>query len=186
MPRPDEDHDLCLALRARQTWALERVYDLYGRRAFGLAYRITNDSTAAEEAVQDAFLSIWQHADRINPARGRLLQLLLAIVRNKSIDLLRRQRGQPVLFPEFDLTLLKQPSMEVADVAILGVQREVILGAMKIIPADQRRTIELAYFLGYTHTEIASEMDVPLGTVKSRLRLALDKLRTLLQEEHAT
>src|SRR5688500_1910279 len=83
-----------MGLRAREIWALEALYDVYGRRAYSLAYRIVSDHGAAEDAVQDAFLDLWQHAERLNPSRGTLESLLLTVVHHRAIDRLRKIRGQ--------------------------------------------------------------------------------------------
>ena len=175
-----------MALRARDTGALEALYDVYGRRAYSLAYRIVSDHGAAEDAVQDAFLDLWQHADRLNPSRGTLDSLLLTVVHHRAIDRLRKIRGQTRLHAGVDIETLQDLTPEEGDMAALAVDRRYVQEALSSLPAEQHRCVELAYFGGYTQVEIASIMNVPLGTVKSRLRLALERLRTILVERETS
>jgi len=175
-----------MALRARDTWALEALYDVYGRRAYSLAYRIVSDHGAAEDAVQEAFLDLWQHAERLNPARGTLESLLLTVVHHRAIDRLRKIRGQTRLYAGVDIETLQDLTPEEGDMASMAVDRRYVQEALSNLPAEQHRCVELAYFGGYTQVEIASIMNVPLGTVKSRLRLALERLRTILVERETS
>ena len=175
-----------MGLRARDTWALEALYDVYGRRAYSLAYRIVSDHGAAEDAVQEAFLDLWQHADRLNPSRGTLESLLLTVVHHRAIDRLRKIRGQTRLHAGVDIETLQDLTPEEGDMAALAVDRHYVQEALSGLPAEQHRCVELAYFGGYTQVEIASIMNVPLGTVKSRLRLALERLRTILVERETS
>jgi RNA polymerase sigma-70 factor, ECF subfamily len=170
------------ALRERDTAALEQLYDLCGGRAFSLAYRILGDHGIAEDAVQDAFIDLWQHTDRLSPERGSLLSLLLTMVHHKSIDRLRKARGQTRLHIEIDITLIQEIDSEARDVADVATDRSEVAKALAMLPGEQSRCVELAYFGGYTQVEIASIMNVPLGTVKSRMRLALERLRLILRE----
>jgi RNA polymerase sigma-70 factor (ECF subfamily) len=170
------------ALRNRDTRALENLYDLCGGRAYSLAYRILSDHGSAEDAVQDAFIDLWQHTDRLNPERGSLLSLLLTMVHHKAIDRLRKTRGQTRLHTTIDISLIQEIDAEARDVADIALDRSSVEKALTVLPAEQSRAVELAYFGGYTQVEIASIMNVPLGTVKSRLRLALDRLRLILLE----
>ena len=175
-----------MGLRAREIWALEALYDVYGRRAYSLAYRIVSDHGAAEDAVQEAFLDLWQHADRLNPSRGTLESLLLTVVHHRAIDRLRKIRGQTRLHAGVDIDTLQDLTPEEGDMAALAVDRRYVQEALSSLPAEQHRCVELAYFGGYTQVEIASIMNVPLGTVKSRLRLALERLRTILVERETS
>ena len=181
-----DPYELLLALRSRETTAVARLYDAYGRRAYSLAYRIVGDHGAAEEAVQDAFVDLWQNAERLDPNRGSLQSLLLTVVRFKSIDRLRRQRGQAGLHNSMDIDLLQDTQSDGFDTATAVLERNTMLDALSTLPVEQSRAVELAYYGGYTHVEIASIMNVPLGTVKSRLRLALERLRTVLIEREVS
>ena len=170
------------SLKERDPAALEQLYDLCSGRAFSLAYRILGDHGIAEDAVQDAFVDLWQHTDRLSPDRGSLLSLLLTMVHHKAIDRLRKARGQTRPHYEIDITLIQEMDSEARDVADVAMDRSEVAKALAMLPEDQRRGVELAYFGGYTQVEIASIMNVPLGTVKSRLRLALERLRLILRE----
>jgi RNA polymerase sigma-70 factor (ECF subfamily) len=170
------------ALKNRDTRALEHLYDLCGGRAYSLAYRILSDHGAAEDAVQEAFLDLWQHTDRLSPDRGSLLSLLLTMVHHKAIDRLRKTRGQTNIHTTIDISLIQEIDSEARDVADTALDRSLVEKALAALPLEQSQAIELAYFRGYTQVEIASIMNVPLGTVKSRLRLALERLRLILME----
>jgi len=171
---------LVAALRARDPRALEALYDEYGRRAFGLAYRILGNGEAAEDAVQEAFIALWNQTDRIDEARGRVGSLLMTIVHRRAIDMLRSQRGLAGRAYALEVDVADPAADDilasVADAMTLDAVRVVLAG----LPAEQRVCIELAYFEGMTQTEIADREGVPVGTVKSRLRLGLTRLRSEL------
>jgi RNA polymerase sigma-70 factor, ECF subfamily len=160
--------------------ALDQLYEQYGAMAFSIAYRITGDRSAAEDVVQDAFLGAWRNAARYAESRGSVRTWLLSIVHHRSIDAIRRRRPT-VELPDSETTLpgsLTLPDTW-ADVE-LRLDREAVLTAMGGISDVQREAIELAYFGGLTQTEIAERTNVPLGTVKGRLRLGLQGLRAAL------
>ena len=180
MTTSDEEDVLLAGLCAKDPLAIERLYDSCGRRAFGLAYRLVGDYGAAEDIVQEAFLGLWQYADRIDPRRGRLISLLLTIVHHKAIDRLRQQREPAQVQNPCDPP---DPANDPADLALQALDRSVVQDALSSLPAEQRRTVQLAYFGGYTHREIAAATEAPLGTVKSRLRIALLRLRLILREK---
>jgi RNA polymerase sigma-70 factor (ECF subfamily) len=180
MTNPGEDAALLSRIKARDPEAMGALYDSYGRRAFGFAYRLVGDYGVAEDLVQDAFLAIWQHADRLDPSRGRLITLLLTIVHHKAIDLVRKQRGRG---PVPDPSLLAAELPDTADLAVESLDRDAVREALAELPQEQRRTLQLAYFAGYSHKDIASATRAPLGTVKSRLRIGLQHLRLILREK---
>lgn len=161
--------------------AVAVLYDRYGSAAYGLAYRITNDATIAEDAVQDAFVSVWQQAARFDPARGKARTWLLTIVHHKAIDAVRRRSGRAERAlpegPEEFVSTHGNPEEQ----AVWNMEAAAVRDALARIPDDQRRTIEMAYFMGMTHVEIAEQMNVPPGTVKSRLRIGLEKMRAYLR-----
>jgi RNA polymerase sigma-70 factor (ECF subfamily) len=167
------------------TAALAALYDRYSSLAFGLAVRILRDPQTAEEVVQDAFLSVWRRAASYRPERGEVRAWLLSVVHNRAID---RIRGRQARGTEVDLA----DAPELADRADVwneawsGLEREAIVAAMNDLPDDQRRAIELAFFGGLTHVEVAEKVGEPLGTVKGRIRLGLLKLRTVLQGQEVT
>ena len=140
------------------------------------------DPARAEDAVQEAFVSVWNHAASFDPARGSLRGWLLAAVRNRSIDYLRgrtgRERHERELDPEVvSSATSSDPWREVA----LSLERSAVRDALASLPGEQRQVVELAYFGGYTQAEIAGMTRVPLGTVKGRLRLALEKMGSFLR-----
>lgn len=160
--------------------ALDLLYEQYGAMAFSIAYRITGDRSAAEDVVQDAFLGAWRNAGRYVDARGSVRTWLLSIVHHRAIDTIRRRRPT-VQLPAAETTLpdaLTLPDAW-ADVE-LRLDRDAVRAAMTSISAVQREAIELAYFGGLTQVEIAERTNVPLGTVKGRLRLGLQGLRAAL------
>ena len=164
--------------------ALMSLYDRYNRQAFGLAYRILGDAPTAEEVVQDAFLALWRHARSFDTGRGGVKTWLLTIVHNRSIDRIRsaKSRGGTVELEVADYAgITTDPWDEVAD-RLDGAQ---VREAVAELPPDQRTAVELAYFQGLTHQEIAEQTDIPLGTIKGRLRLGLRKLSTTLAPSYA-
>lgn len=175
-----EDDALVQAIVRRDPDALADLYDRYGRLAFGLAYRILNDASAAEEVVQDAFLRTWQQAASFNTARGTVRTWLLTIVHHRAIDVLRGQFGRRQADVGLDAVEYRLAAPDVWGTVVRQLQREQVQVAVWALPDDQRQAIELAYFAGLTHNEIAERTGVPLGTVKSRLRLGLHKLHDAL------
>ncbi len=160
--------------------ALDQLYEQYGAMAFSIAYRITRDRAAAEDVVQDAFLGVWRNAARYVDGRGTVRTWLLSIVHHRAIDAIRRRRPT-VELPESDSGLpetltLPDTWTEVAH----GLDRDAVQTALAQISDVQRVAIELAYFGGLTQTEIAERLKQPLGTVKTRIRLGLERLRELM------
>jgi len=157
--------------------AFEALYDRYRSRAFGLAVRLTRQPGVAEEVTQDAFFNLWRNAGNFDPSRGNLGSWLLTFVRHRAIDSLRsgKRRERNV---ELDSAAERLEAPERTDEEV--ARREESRNARLLVnelPTDQREVIELAYFRGMTHTEIAAKVGIPLGTVKGRSRLALEKLR---------
>jgi len=159
--------------------AFEVFYDRHGGVAFSLAYRIVGERGAAEDVVQEAFISIWRSGARYDRARGSVRSWMLGIVRNRAIDFLRSKAGRaPKLDFDDDAVLEHRPSAELTDAEAL--RRETtheLRGALGELPGEQSKVIELAYFGGFSHSEIATMLEVPLGTVKGRMRLGLEKIR---------
>ena len=161
--------------------ALEDLYDRYKTMAFSIAYRITNDTTMAEDVVQDAFLGAWRNAARYVEDRGSVKTWLLSIVHHRAIDAIRRRRPTTEL-P--DLELPPPPAFTLPDVwseVAAGLDAETVRGALGVLSDGQRQAIELAYFGGLTQQEIADRTGTPLGTVKSRMRLGLLAMRRALE-----
>ncbi|MDP8904091.1 MAG: sigma-70 family RNA polymerase sigma factor [Chloroflexota bacterium] len=157
--------------------ALEELYDRYRALAYAVALRITGDTTAAEDAVQEAFLGAWRNAARYEEGRGSVKTWLLSIVHHRAVDTLRRRRVT-VELP--DVEAATPGALTVPDVwgEVAGrLDREEVRAALSSLPSVQREAIELAYFDGLTQQEISTRTSTPLGTVKSRMRLALVSLR---------
>lgn len=178
------DEELMPLLAAKDPDAFEVFYDRHGGAAYSLAYRIVGDRTAAEDVTQEAFLSIWRSGARFDRTRGSVRAWTLGIVRNRAIDALRRQAGRaPKLDFDDDATLEQRPSAELTDEQALQAEsaREV-RGALRELPGEQSKVIELAFFAGFSHSEIAEMLGMPLGTVKGRMRLGMEKIRHELGE----
>lgn len=158
---------------------MEALYDLLSRRAFGLAYRMLGDSQSAEDVVQDSFLSIWRAAERIDLSRGRLHSYVLTVVHRRAIDVLRTRKGALSNSLPEDLPLADE-RVDVEGTVAKALDGDTVRQALEGLPGEQRQVVDMAYFQGLTHVEIAEKLALPLGTVKSRLRLALDKMRVSL------
>jgi RNA polymerase sigma-70 factor, ECF subfamily len=166
--------------------AFELIYDRHGGAAFSLAYRMVGNRVTAEDTTQEAFLSIWRSRLRYDRSRGSVRTWVLGIVHNRAIDALRRGAVHDRRRETMDGVEERFEASERTDVE--AARREEAAGvrsALDTLPDDQRRTIELAYFGGFSHSEIAELLDEPIGTVKGRMRLGLDKLRRRLAEGHA-
>ena len=176
------DDTLIRALAARDLAALASLYDRYGRVAYALAYRILGEAEAAEDVVHDGFLSAWRGAASYRAERGNVRGWLLSIVHHRAVDVLRRK----TTFRPAPLEVAEQRPADddTAEEATRNVEHATVRAALEALPQAQRRTIELAYFGGYTHVELAEIMGVPLGTVKGRMRIGLQKLRRALDREH--
>jgi len=178
------DEDLMVLVERKDPAAFEVLYDRHGGAAYSLAHRIVGSPEAAEDVTQEAFLSIWRSGARFDSARGSVRSWTLGVVRNRSIDALRRQSGKaPKLNFDDDAALEAQPAQELTDSE--AIRRETasrVRGAIKELPEEQSEVIGLAYFGGFTHSEIASMLSMPLGTVKGRMRLGLEKIRLSLGE----
>jgi RNA polymerase sigma-70 factor, ECF subfamily len=178
------DEDLMTLVDRKDPDAFEVFYDRHGGAAFSLAHRIVGDRTLAEDVTQEAFLSMWRSKARFDPARGSVRSWSLGIVRNRAIDALRRTSGNaPKLDLDDELALESQRSPELTDAeAIRRDTARHVRGALGELPREQSQVIELAYFAGFSHSEIASMLGEPLGTVKGRMRLGLEKVRASLAE----
>jgi RNA polymerase sigma-70 factor (ECF subfamily) len=178
------DEDLMTLVERKDPAAFEVLYDRHGGGAYSLAHRIVGDAQTAEDVTQEAFLSIWRSGARFDATRGSVRSWTLGVVRNRSIDALRRQAGNaPKLNFDDDATLEAQESPELTDSE--AIRRETarkVRGAMSELPQEQSEVIGLAYFGGFTHSEIANMLSMPLGTVKGRMRLGLEKIRLSLAE----
>jgi RNA polymerase sigma-70 factor (ECF subfamily) len=180
------DEDLMQLVAGGDARAFEVVYDRHATAVFSLAYRICGVQTAAEEIAQEAFLAIWRSGARYDRTRGSVRTWLLGVVHNRAIDALRRatvhERRQSV--DEHAAERLESPERTDVEVARREEARS-MRALIDGLPQEQRRVIELAYFGGFTHEQIAQMLDLPLGTVKGRMRLALEKMRANIQPSEA-
>jgi RNA polymerase sigma-70 factor (ECF subfamily) len=187
-PSPDyssvDDAALMRLVALSQEQALAQLYDRYNRLVFSLALAIVQDRATAEEITLDVFMRIWQKAALYNPEQARVSTWLTHITRNHSIDVLRRRAARPEHYSvelNEEAPRSEPPGPTPADTTEETLQRERVHSALSLLPADQRQVLFLAYFEGYTQSQIAETLHQPLGTVKTRMRLALQKLRDYLQ-----
>jgi RNA polymerase sigma-70 factor (ECF subfamily) len=179
---------LASRIREGDPTALRELYQAAERRAFALALRIVGDAAIAEDAVQEAFAQLWERAEHISVDRGRIESLLMTIVHRRAIDILRRRgrEGRPLPDPDLLDQVDERASAMLEQVeenlTSAGLRRE-LQQALTALPAEQREIVRLAYFDGLTLSEIADREGLPLGTVKSRLRLAMGKLTALMRRE---
>ena len=160
--------------------ALAELYDRFGRVAYGLALRILRDEALAEDAVQEAFLTAWRTADTFMPERAKASTWLLTLVHRRAVDLVRREerrRAEPI-----DEAADRIGEGAVDEAVWLRYQRERVQEALRRLPDQQREALELAYYGGFTQSELAERLGQPLGTIKSRMFSGLGQLRDLLAE----
>lgn len=161
--------------------ALAELYDRVGRVAYGLAFRVLRDDRLAEDAVQEAFLGVWRTAAGFRAERAKASTWILTHVHRRAVDLVRREerrRAEPL----DDETRDAATSESAEDAAWLGFERERVQGALRQLPDAQREAIELAYYGGYSQSELAERLGMPLGTIKSRMFAGLARLRELLDD----
>jgi RNA polymerase sigma-70 factor, ECF subfamily len=156
------------------------LYDRFGVLAFTLALRIVRDRGIAEDVVQDAFLSVWRHADRFDARRGSMQTWLCTVVRNRALDRCRGTAARQRRDEPLDAIMSLAGTTDVASEVVRHEETREIGAALAGLSAPQREAIELAYFGGYTQTEIAAMTSVPLGTIKSRTRSAMRALASAL------
>jgi RNA polymerase sigma-70 factor (ECF subfamily) len=166
--------------------AIAALYDRYHGLVFSLGLRMLGDREGAEELVQEAFLRAWRQAGTYQPSLGRLSNWLLGIARNLAVDELRRRGARPQRSggdPEEQLAQVASTSTDdPAEQLAISTRRDEVRRALDALPPAQRQVMELAYYSGLTQSEIAAQLNDPLGTVKTRMRLATQKLRELLRE----
>ena len=178
------DEDLMPLIAERDAMAFEVFYDRHAGAAYSLAYRIVGSQSAAEDATQEALISIWRSGGRYDRTRGSVRAWALGIVRNRAIDVLRRESSRtPKLTFDDEAILEQRPAEQLTDDQALRRQEASELrGALAELPSEQSKVIQLAYFGGFSHSEIAEMLGMPLGTVKGRMRLGMEKIRGRLAE----
>jgi RNA polymerase sigma-70 factor (ECF subfamily) len=178
------DEDLMPLVARKDSTAFEVFYDRHGGAAYSLAHRIVGQGPTAEDVTQEAFLSVWRSEAGYDRTRGSVRAWILGIVRNRAIDALRRESSRaPRLDYDDEAVLERRPAPERTEAEAL--RRETarsLRSALAELPSEQSKVIELAYYGGFTHSEIAEMLSMPLGTVKGRMRLGLEKIRTHLAE----
>jgi RNA polymerase sigma-70 factor (ECF subfamily) len=164
--------------------ALAALYDRHCRAVYSLVLRILGDTHEAEEAVQDVFAQAWRQASRYDTSRGAVVAWLLMMARSRAIDRLRSRRGLPASVGDNEtaLAVLADPAAGPERAALTAEQRSSVRHALERLPLVQRLAIELAFFEGLTHVEIADRLELPLGTIKTRIRLGLMKLKDAFLE----
>src|SRR5438552_6550162 len=179
------DEALIQAIAGGAVWAMEPLYQRYSRILYSLVYRVVADHQVAEDLLQEAFLAVWRRATSYSPQSGAVRSWLVSIVHHRTIDYLRTVRRRSTMkqatWEEVELDE-RTAFPDVWDEAWRSVQSAQVRAALKNIPTEQRMVIELAYFSGWTHSEIAEGCQIPLGTVKARMRLGLTRLKRVVEE----
>lgn len=177
------DEDLLTLVQAGDPQAFEVIYDRHSRVGFSLAFRLLGDRQAAEDLVQDAFLAVWRGSASYAAGRGSVRNWLLSILHNRGVDRLRTMAAMARRQEALEQVTRQEPAGP--DAATLAVSRAMagsVRSGLDDLPDEQLQVLKLAYYGGFTHQEIAGMLDVPLGTVKSRMRLGLERLRRGLGE----
>jgi len=181
----DDQTLIGLIIHARAE-ALSELYDRYGRLVYSLALNSVGNPATAEEITQDVFLRVWQRARQYRADRAKVSTWLTSITRNRAIDQLRRRGSRPEQHSVgwAEVAPGAEPTANGPEGAVsLALERERIRAAVALLPTEQQQVLALAYFQGLSQSQIAEATDLPLGTVKTRVRLGMQKLREMLQEE---
>ena len=179
------DAALVVAIARFREAALAEVYRRHGDAAFGLALRVMRDRALAEELVQEVFLKLWQDPERFDPGRGSLRAFLMATVHSRAIDVVRAESARRAREDRHD-RLHPEPPYDLEREVVELTLAEQVHDAFAVLSDDERRAIELAYLEGHTYREVAALLDQPEGTVKSRIRVGLRRLRDTLVESGIT
>lgn len=171
------DEDLMSLIEGGDAEAFASLYDRHSRAAYSLSYRMMGDRQAAEDLTQDAFLKVWRSAGGYRSDRGSVRTWILSIVHNRGIDQLRSLASRRRTQDRVEQAAPRSQPSEAFSEAWRNRQRDQIREALQTLPPEQLKILELAYFSGYTHLEISNLLDLPLGTVKGRMRLGLKKIR---------
>ena len=181
------DKTLFVLMAQAHTGALDELYNRYNRMVFGLALGLVGDRATAEEITLDVFTKVWHKADIYHADRAKASTWLISITRYQAIDVLRRRGARPQQVAWMEIpSLISSDGHNPEIIAEHNIQQEEIHDAIAQLPEAQKQALGLAFFAGYSHTQIAEVLDQPLGTVKTRIRLALQKLRNMLQDEQAS
>jgi RNA polymerase sigma factor (sigma-70 family) len=165
-------------VRGKDKAALEELYDRYEKMLFSYLYKMTGDRDLAEEALQEVFIKIWRGTGTYHESKGKFVAWLVTMSRNAAVDLIRKQKKPSV--PLDEVAEVESTETSVEETIEVKEKREQIHEAVRHLSDEQQKMVDLFYFKGYTHETIAEKCGIPLGTVKSRIRLALKKLKTSL------
>ncbi|MBI4787358.1 MAG: sigma-70 family RNA polymerase sigma factor [Chloroflexi bacterium] len=177
-----QDEDIIRRLCAGESWAMAVLYDRYDRLVFSLALKILRDRSAAEEVVQEVFVKVWRRARDYQAERAKFSSWLARIAHNHAIDKLRQRNTLPYMTSDEHAAQIVDVGPTPHDMAEQQLDHRRIVAALDQIPGEQRRAIELAYFDGFTHQQIARKLGTPLGTVKTRIRRGMQNLKLVLQQ----
>jgi RNA polymerase sigma-70 factor (ECF subfamily) len=173
------DEDLISLVNNDEPEALAALYDRHSRMAYSLAYRMMGERQATEDLVQDVFIKVWRSVGGYRVERGSVRTWILSIVHNRGVDLLRSRASRRRTQDKIEASAARSEPSEAFSETWRNTQGEKVREALNTLPQEQLKILKLAYFSGYTHLEIAGLLDLPLGTVKGRMRLGLQKLRGL-------
>jgi RNA polymerase sigma-70 factor (ECF subfamily) len=177
--RRAEEAALLARIVDRDEAAVEALYARYSRPLYSLAYRVTGAERFAQDVVQEVFVAVWKDAGRFDPTRGSLSAWMFSLARHKAIDFVRREANVRRHTADVDLEF-HEADDDVDQEAWLRLRRDKVRAAITELPEAQRQALELAFFAGLTHVEVAEQLGIPLGTAKTRIRTALLKLRDIL------
>ena len=183
--KPDDIQLIKLIAQARED-AIDELYERYKRLVFSVAFAIVGDRSVAEEIMLDVFVQIWQRAGSYRPELAKVSTWMIAITRNHAIDVLRWQRSRPEANSVYweDISVQDGPLIHnLEDQFESTLKKEAVRKAVAELPREQREALALAYFKGYTQSQISAALKQPLGTIKTRIRLGMQKLRKLLEED---
>jgi RNA polymerase sigma-70 factor (ECF subfamily) len=176
-----EDQELIRRIAAKDADALDSFYKRYNRIAFTLVFRIVVNRDDAEDVLVEVFWQVWQQATRYDPSRGKPIAWLLTIARTRALDCLRARGRTPVNTGEPEATIERAPASSDGDPFVLADTRQAVQAALQTLPEQHRIPIEMSFFQGMSHTEIATALGQPLGTVKDRVRNGMMHLKKRLK-----
>jgi RNA polymerase sigma factor (sigma-70 family) len=181
-----DDLELHRRLSQGEREAFDELYRRYGAAAYGLALRLTGQQLLAQDVAHDAFLALWRAPEAFDPARGAFRTFFLSLVHHRAVDTIRREerlRKRQERASNLEPTVDEDVAEDVVAASFMGQRRKEVREALTTLPPEQRQVLELAYFEGKTQVTIADELQIPIGTVKTRTMAAMQKLRKVLQEE---
>ena len=180
-----DDLELHRELSSGDRGAFDALYRRYSGSAYGLAFRITGQQLLAQDVVHDAFMALWRAPEAFDPARGAFRSFFLSLVHHRAVDTVRREeriRARQERAANLEPAAVEDPAEGVIDAADVATRRIEVRAALETLSPDQRQVLEMAYFGGRTQVQIAEELGIPLGTVKTRTFAAMRKLRSVLAD----